>query len=100
MRKLPSFLKKYFWEVDFNKLDVTKYPKYVTARLMEYGDLKAIKWLKKNFSNRQINNVLKHSRQISNKSAIFWALIQRVKENEVLCLSREYREKRKTAWPY
>lgn len=100
MKRLPGFLKKYFWEVDFNKLDVRKYPKYVISRLMECGDLKAIKWLKKNFSNRQINNILRHSRDISNKSSIFWAIIQGIRENEILCLSKEYREKRKTAWPY
>lgn len=100
MKKLPSFLKQYFWEVDFNKLDMQKYPKYIIERLMEYGNLKAIRWMKNNFTNRQINSVLRHMRGFSKKTANFWALVQGVKKEEILCLSKEYLAERKTVWPY
>lgn len=98
--KLPSFLKEYFWEVDFSKLDAEEYPKYVIARLLEHGDRRAIEWMRKNFTARQINDVLRHSRELSNKSAVFWALVQGVEREDVLCLSTAYRKKRKTVWPY
>lgn len=98
--KLPGFLREYFWEVDFGKLDAEKYPKYVITRLLEHGDRRAIRWMRENFSPRQINDVLRHSRELSNKSAVFWALVQGIDKEDVLCLSKEYHEKRKTVWPY
>lgn len=100
MKKLPPFLKQYFWEVDFNKLDPWKYPKYIIARLMEYGNLKAIRWMLSNFTTRQINNVLRYSRSLSKKTANFWALVQGIRKEEILCLSKGYLARRKTAWPY
>lgn len=100
MKKLPGFLKQYFWEVDFSKLDALKYPKYIIIRLMEYGNLKAIKWMKNNFATRQINSALRHTRGLSKKTANFWALVQGIEKEDILCLSKEYLAKRKTVWPY
>jgi len=48
--KLPLFLKKYFWDVDFDKLDLSDCPEYIILRLLEYGDIEAIRWLFKNVS--------------------------------------------------
>ena len=45
MKKAPAFLKQYFWDIDFDKLDIEKYPLYVVARILNYGDEKAIAWM-------------------------------------------------------
>ncbi len=57
---LPEFLKKYFWEVDFKEIDLRKHSTYILIRLMEYGDEKAVKWIKKHFTGEDIANVLFH----------------------------------------
>ena len=43
---MPEELKKYFWDTDFQKLDIEKNKRYIIARLYCYGDLRAIKWVK------------------------------------------------------
>ena len=100
MKKLPGFLKKYFWDVEFEKIDAEVDARDILARLFEYGDEKAISWLRKNFTRRQIADVLLHYRLVSPKSANFWALIFEIDKRKVLCLQRPYLEIRKRHWPY
>jgi len=100
MKKLPVFLKKYFWDVDFENIDLDTHPQYVLARLLEYGDEKAVSWMKKNFTRRQIEDVLFHYRSVSPQSANFWAIIFNIDKSKVLCLQKPYLEIRKQHWPY
>jgi len=100
MNKLPSGLKKYFWDLEFEKIDVKAYPRDVLTRLLEYGDEKAINWMKRNFTKKQITDVLFHFRIVSPKSANFWALIFGIDRKRVLCLQKPYLEIRRRHWPY
>ncbi|MFA4888831.1 MAG: hypothetical protein WC628_04570 [Candidatus Omnitrophota bacterium] len=100
MNKLPSCLKKYFWDVEFEKVDLRAYPRDVLTRLLEYGDEKAINWMKENFTKEQIADVLFHFRIVSPKSANFWALIFGIDRKRILCLQKPYLEIRKAHWPY
>ncbi|MBU1523782.1 MAG: hypothetical protein KKG50_03865 [Candidatus Omnitrophica bacterium] len=97
---LPKFLEKYFWDVDFEKIDPEVYSQDILARLLEYGDEKAINWMKENFSRHQIADVLSHYRLVSPKSANFWAIIFNIDKRKVLCLQKHYLEIRKQHWPY
>lgn len=54
MKKLPKFLKGYFWSVDFDKLDLEKDKNYVIHQILSFGDLKAIKWLFRNYKRQEI----------------------------------------------
>ena len=100
MKKLPNFLKKYFWEVDFEKMDPEKHRVYVLRRIMNYGDEKAISWMWKNFTESEIRNILLKYRDLSLKSANFWAVIVNVKKEDVKCLQRRLSKELMTAWPY
>ncbi|MBL7073661.1 hypothetical protein ISS37_00275 [candidate division KSB1 bacterium] len=100
MKHLPIFLSKYFWEVDFASLDAEKYPKYVIERILEYGDIKAIRWMKKNFSLDEIKNVLYNTRGLTLRSATFWAIVLGIPKKSIKCLSKPYLEIRKLFWPY
>ena len=100
MKKLPGFLKKYFWDVEFKKVNVEAYPQDVLARLLEYGDEKAVSWMKRNFTKHQIEDVLFHYRSVSPQSANFWALIFNIDKRKVMCLQKPYLEIRRRHWPY
>ncbi len=100
MNKLPRSLKKYFWDVEFEKIDAKTYPRDVLMRLLEYGDKKAIKWMNKNFTKEQVADVLFRFRVVSPKSANFWALIFGINRKKIPCLQRPYLEIRKAHWPY
>ena len=100
MGRLPEFLKKYFWDVDFEDIDLEKRRIYVLRRLLDYGDEEAIQWMWKNFTESEIKDILHNYRGLSLKSANFWAVIVNVKKEDVKCLNRFFRETRKQFWPY
>lgn len=54
---MPTELKKYFWDTDFEKLDLQKNKGYIISRLYCYGDLKAIRWVNNTYSKEDIKNV-------------------------------------------
>lgn len=100
MGKLPDFLKKYFWDVEFRGLDLEKYRIYVLKRILEYGDKQAVDWMWKNFSKTEIKEVLINYRGFSRKTANFWALLLDIDKKEVLCLKKSSLREQGTIWPY
>lgn len=61
---MPNELKKYFWDTEFDKLDIKKNMKYIISRLYCYGDINEIKWLKSVYSDEEIKDVAKNSRNL------------------------------------
>lgn len=96
----PKFLKKYFWDIDVKSSAGKLRSPDTLLRLLEYGDEKAMGWVRKNFTKRQITDVLYRLRNISPKSANFWALKFGIDRKRVLCLQRHYLKIRKRHWPY
>ncbi|MBU4298826.1 hypothetical protein KJ636_02190 [Patescibacteria group bacterium] len=96
----PEFLRKYFWDINFKKLDAEKYPYYVIERILEYGDEKAVKWMMDNFRKSQIKHTLMKRRGISKKSAVYWALILNIQKEKILCLNKRYQSRFEKTWPY
>jgi len=100
MRKAPAFLKKYFWDIDFNKLNVSERSTYVIERILEMGDEKAIRWLLKTFPKRVIKNVIVSSRGLSPQTGSFWSLVLNINQKEILCLQKPFLRLRQMHWPY
>lgn len=100
MKRLPNFLKKYFWDVDFKKLNARTHPEFILERLLEYGDEKAVNWMKNNYSKNEIADVLFYFRGVSPKSANYWAVIFNINKKKILCLQKHYLEIRKKHWAY
>ena len=69
MKRLPKFLKKYFWDVNFAKINLDKRRIYVLKRLLEYGDEEAVAWMWRNFTESEMKNALYNFRGYSQKSA-------------------------------
>ena len=100
MKKPPSFFKKYFWDVDFDKINLDKNSPEIIGRILEYGDSKATDWLKKNFGKEEIADVLFRFRFVSPKSANFWAVIYNLPREKILCLKKPYLKTQRRHWPY
>ena len=79
--KIPTEFKKYFWDVEFDKLDFKKQKNFILDRLLNYGTFDAFKWIFNTFTNdevkRLIRNQGKHS--LSRNSYLFWGKIAREK---------------------
>jgi len=83
---IANHLSSFFWDIDIDNFDPRSYPRYTIARLLEYGDLEAISWLKEQFSEETIEDVVRTERSLSPKSATFWALVYHIPSEEVITL--------------
>lgn len=75
-----------FWDTNVDSFNPVSYPAYTIARVLEYGDDKAIRWLQDTFSETQIVEVLRTERRLSRKSANFWALVYHIPSEEIAAL--------------
>ena len=89
-RRLPRHLHQFFWDVVPRRIDFRKHPDYVIARLLEHGDLAAIRWVLKAYRKQEIAKVVRQSRQLSRKTANFWRLRLAIPKTEVYALNRSY----------
>ena len=98
--KIPKSLHQYFWDVDIKKLDPEKKPYFVISRLLNKGNVEAIKWVKGNYRQEQIKDTFRNIMDFNEKTARFWSLILKIPEEEVKCLQPSYLKTRRTHWPY
>jgi len=75
MKTIPDHLKPFFWETEFSQINVNKNKPYIIERILELGDISAVKWLFSNYTKNEIKEVLEKSRKVSAKSRNFWQLI-------------------------
>jgi hypothetical protein len=83
---IPQDLRPLFWDTKIEDFNPVSHPAYTIARVLEFGDEKAIAWLRETFSEAQIVEVLRTERRLSRKSANFWALIYHVPAEEIAAL--------------
>jgi uncharacterized protein DUF6922 len=83
---IPRDLRPLFWDTNLADFNPNIHPAYTIARILEYGDEKAVAWLRDTFSESQIVEVLRKERRLSRRSANFWALIYRLSPDNVAAL--------------
>jgi len=97
---LPKSLHRYFWDIEAKKLNPQKRPQYVIQRLLEMGDQKAIRWLRKNFSKTQIITTLKERRGFSTKAVNFWSVFYKIPKQKIKSFQISSCRKSHPIWPY
>lgn len=93
-------MKKYFWEIDFEKLDAEEKGRYVIARLLERGDEEALRWMFQTYPKSIVKDVLKKTRVLSRVGANYWALVLGIPKSQVLCLQKSFLKNYRSVWPY
>ena len=83
---IPQHLYPLFWDVNVANFNPTAHPEYTIARILEYGDERAVAWMKETFSEAEIKRVIRTERRLSRKSANFWALVYGVASHDVAAL--------------
>lgn len=83
---IPRYLRSLFWDVDCETFDPTSFPDYTIARILEYGDEDAVKWLRQTFTEGVIKRVIASERRLSPRSANFWALSYGIPVRDVAAL--------------
>jgi len=97
--KLPKAFKKYFWDVNFEKLDDKKDHVYIITRILGYGGIEAARWMMKHYPKKDITKVAKNSREMSKKAMNFWYLILNLSKNKS-CSKKLYLKTQNKLWPY
>ena len=83
---IPRHLYPLFWDANLASFDPAAYPEYTMARILEYGDEKAVAWMKETFPEAEIKRVISTERRLSRKSANFWALVYGIALDDVAAL--------------
>jgi len=96
--KLPPSIKKYFWDADVERFTLSKEGRYVIERIFEYGDEKAIRWLFHRVPRRFLVDALKRTRSLSPANAYLWANVLGVSKKSIVCLEKQFRERRSKHW--
>ena len=87
---LPSFLAQYFWDADATQIDLRRHRRYIIERILEVGDLDALRWLFRTYGEREIKAVVRRSRALSRPTAFFWAHFFGLNPEELPCIQRPY----------
>jgi len=98
--KIPKSLHQYFWDVNVEKLDPKKKPYFVISRLLDKGNIEAIKWVRHNYQEDEIKETFRKIRDFNTKAGRFWSLFLKVPEEEIACLQPSYLKTRRMHWPY
>lgn len=72
---IPEEFRKYFWDVAYDDLSLEKYPKFIAERILNFGDLDAIKWLQAVLDREFIRSVIINSRNLNPKTKNYWNLM-------------------------
>lgn len=85
---LPDFLSPLFWDVDPASL-LPGHEWFVIERILNYGDIPAIRWMWRTFGDEAVVAVVRGSRRLTRKAATFWALVYGVPPEDVRSLAKE-----------
>lgn len=72
---LPQTLQKYFWDCEFTELSFDQHAVFITERILNFGNLAAIKWLLSMVDASFLRQVVTQSRQLDNKTRNFWRIM-------------------------
>lgn len=72
---LPTSFRKYFWDCPFNGLSLEKYPRFVAARILDFGDWEAVSWLFTHGGRDLVDKTAKNQRYVNRKTENFWKII-------------------------
>lgn len=68
---MPIRFKKYFWDTEFEKLDLKNNMKYIISRLFCEGSWESINWVKEHYTEEEIIKTAKESRRLNPITANF-----------------------------
>lgn len=98
--RVPAEFQRFFWDVKFKTLSPRVRPLFVVNRLLDKGNLAAVRWVVRVFPKEYIVRTIKTVRDFSPRSARFWAHYFGIPHEEVACLQASYLTMRRAHWPF
>jgi hypothetical protein len=69
---LPRKFAKYFWDCDLNKLDLNRHIRFITERILNFGDPATVRWLLEKAGVPLVRKIALNSRRTDKKTKNFW----------------------------
>lgn len=83
---IPEHIFPLFWDINCKRFETKRFPNYTILRILELGDVPAVKWLEETFTADQISAVIRNDRRLTPRSARFWSLVYGIPASEVRVL--------------
>lgn len=74
-KKVIKFRQSLFWDTDPKKIDPKKNAPYIIERILDFGEDREIRWMRKYYSPRAIKKVVINSRCLLPMTRNLWKLL-------------------------
>jgi len=74
-KKLIKFRPELFWDVDPKTINPKKHAQYIIERILDFGQDREIKWMSTFYPRDMINDTIRESRVVDDKSKSLWSLV-------------------------
>jgi len=100
MNKIPKEWHEYFWEVSPEEVDLEKNDYYVMGRVLENGNLEAVRKLRRYYGDSRLKQFLLStgSRVLSKMTMRYWQVILNLSDEE--CEQISSVRSKNPLWPY
>ncbi len=95
---MEKVFQKLFWDCDATKMEQNQYSRTIIERTLELGNFTQIKKMFECFDKELVKKTLQNSRQISSKSANFWADYFNLPKEKILCLNKQSNQQQPSHW--
>jgi len=65
-------VKNLFWDIKKESVDIQKHSLFIIKRVLDYGDISSLKWLRRTYSEDLIKQVVHRKRGLHPKTINFW----------------------------
>ena len=82
---LPNELRRFFWDCEFEDLDLTEHREFVIGRILSDGDFNALRWLRRKVGDEELRHWFQNreGRGLSPQQLRFWELILELPPEQV-----------------
>lgn len=72
---LPEYFEKYFWDCDFESLNLRAHSRFIIERLLNLGNSESIRWLLAHVEKSALKDIVQSSRNLNRKTRNYWTLM-------------------------
>ena len=71
---LPDSVARLLWDVRPESVDTRRHARFLIRRVLDFGDVPALNWLRRTYSETEIRDVVARGRGLAHKTLAFWNL--------------------------
>jgi hypothetical protein len=72
---IPQAYKKYFWDCDFDQLNMADHGLFIAERILNFGNRSSVSWLIGQIDNNMLIKLVETSRNLDDKTRYYWKLM-------------------------